>query len=91
VFYTVSYDISDDKRRRRVAKTLQEFGYRVQYSVFECRLVGSQLAELRLRLNGLVDINEDSIRIYPLCNECLGKVKIIGYGEVSGDVDAYVV
>ena len=34
----VSYDISDDKRRRKVCKILEGYGYRVQYSVFECDL-----------------------------------------------------
>jgi CRISPR-associated protein Cas2 len=34
----VSYDISDDKRRRKVAQIMEGYGYRVQYSVFECDL-----------------------------------------------------
>ena len=34
--YTVAYDITDDKRRNRVAKILKDFGTRIQYSVFEC-------------------------------------------------------
>ena len=34
----VSYDIPDDRRRLRLANTLKDFGIRVQYSVFECRL-----------------------------------------------------
>ena len=33
--YTVAYDITDDKRRNKVAKILKDFGKRVQYSVFE--------------------------------------------------------
>jgi len=34
----VAYDIIDDKRRNRVAKTMEDYGTRVQYSVFECVL-----------------------------------------------------
>lgn len=30
----VSYDIADDKKRRRFSKFLEQFGYRIQYSVF---------------------------------------------------------
>jgi CRISPR-associated protein Cas2 len=38
MFYLVSYDIPDDKKRTRMAKTLRDFGERVQLSVFECIL-----------------------------------------------------
>jgi CRISPR-associated protein Cas2 len=34
----VSYDVPDDRRRTRLAHALKDFGERVQYSVFECRL-----------------------------------------------------
>ena len=36
MFYVVSYDISDDRRRLNLVKTLLDFGAMVQYSVFEC-------------------------------------------------------
>ena len=50
----VSYDISDDKRRRMVAKLLEGYGYRVQYSVFECDLSLKQLQKLRRELKPYV-------------------------------------
>jgi CRISPR-associated protein Cas2 len=39
MFYVVSYDIPEDRKRDRASKTLLDFGARVQYSVFECILV----------------------------------------------------
>jgi CRISPR/Cas system-associated endoribonuclease Cas2 len=36
MLYLISYDVSDDTRRRRVYEALKDFGRRVQYSVFEC-------------------------------------------------------
>jgi len=36
--YVFCYDISDSKKRRRVAKRLEDIGVRVQYSVFEARM-----------------------------------------------------
>ena len=36
MFYIVSYDMPDDKKRLKMANTLLDFGTRVQYSVFEC-------------------------------------------------------
>ena len=50
--YTVAYDITDDKRRNRVAKILKDFGTRIQYSVFECNTDRRALLRLRNRLEG---------------------------------------
>jgi CRISPR-associated protein Cas2 len=36
--YVISYDIPDDKRRKKIADLLEGYGQRVQYSVFECQL-----------------------------------------------------
>lgn len=49
MFYLISYDIPDDRRRVRVAKTLKDYGDRVQYSVFECILAGPLLGELMVK------------------------------------------
>lgn len=59
--YLVSYDISDPKRLRRVARTLEGFGVRLQYSVFECPLDGMRLAKLKAELQDLVDHDEDQV------------------------------
>ncbi len=50
MFVLVCYDITDDRRRYRVASELENFGCRVQYSVFECHLEEPQLQELQARL-----------------------------------------
>lgn len=39
--YLVVYDISDNRERQRVSKALEGFGFRIQESVFECRLTTS--------------------------------------------------
>ena len=38
MIYIIAYDIADNKRRLRVAKTLESWGYRIQESVFQLRL-----------------------------------------------------
>ena len=48
--YLVSYDIANAKRLRRVAKTLESYGTRLQYSVFECPLDDLRLAQARSAL-----------------------------------------
>ena len=46
----ISYDVSDDRRRRKVATMLEGCGFRVQYSVFECDLDAEALRALQRRL-----------------------------------------
>ena len=89
MFYIVSYDIPDDKRRTKVAKTLLDFGSRVQYSVFECIMDDKLMEKMFMKLNE-VATDEDSIRIYALCAKCEANVKIIGRGKITKDEDVYI-
>lgn len=90
MFYLVSYDIPDDKRRQKIAKILLDFGDRVQYSVFEAILTGELLERMIVRLKKVISEKEDSIRIYRLCAECKKEIDILGRGEVSEDKDVYI-
>lgn len=75
----VSYDISDDKRRRKVAKIMEGYGFRVQYSVFECDLEPKKVTELQQRLRPLVKGQLwESIRFYPLHDDSAAQVVILG-------------
>ncbi|MCL6432268.1 MAG: CRISPR-associated endonuclease Cas2 [Anaerolineae bacterium] len=76
--YVVAYDIPDDKRRTKVHKTLEGFGRWTQYSLFECYLSDKEMVILRGRLDGLLKPSEDSVRFYPLCAGCEGRVETIG-------------
>lgn len=86
----VSYDVPNDRRRTRLAHALKDFGERVQYSVFECRLKPDQLESLRRRIEKLIEPKEDRLRIYRLCEECVAKVEIQGAGKLTEDPDVYV-
>jgi len=46
MIYIIAYDIADNKRRLRVAKTLESWGYRIQESVFQLRLDTATLARV---------------------------------------------
>jgi CRISPR-associated protein Cas2 len=65
VSYDVSTETSDGRRRlRRVAKTCLNYGQRVQKSVFECKVDLAQIEALKIRLLDIINIEEDSLRIY---------------------------
>jgi CRISPR-associated protein Cas2 len=57
--YLVCYDVSDDRRRTRVAKAMMGFGDRIQYSVFECQFTKTDLLRCRHALSGLIHHTED--------------------------------
>ncbi len=59
--YLVSYDISNPKRLRRVARAVEGFGVRLQYSVFECPLDDLRLAKLKMELQELLNHDEDQV------------------------------
>jgi CRISPR-associated protein Cas2 len=59
--YLVCYDICDDKRLRKVARVLEGFGARLQYSVFECPLDATRMAELKAELYDLLKHDEDQV------------------------------
>lgn len=81
MLWLISYDVVDDRRRRRVMEALKDYGRRVQYSVYECGLDPEGLEELWGRLKAEVDEREDSVRGYALCARCEGAVKIAGKGD----------
>lgn len=89
MFYIVSYDIPDDRKRNKVAKTLLNFGNRVQYSVFECILDEKQLEKMTSQLGKIIS-DEDSVRIYALCARCEGVVKVFGSGKVTKDENVFI-
>jgi len=86
MFVLVSYDVktSDEggnKRLRRVAKACEDYGQRVQYSVFECIVDPAQWAVLRQRLIDEIDPDADSLRFYFLGSNWRNRVEHIGAKE----------
>lgn len=69
----VSYDVRDPKRLRRVAKLLEGYGERVQYSLFRVRATAERLEKLRWELSELMAV-EDDLLVIPLCDRCAAKV-----------------
>ena len=59
--YIVAYDIANDRRWRRVFKTMHGFGEWLQLSIFQCRLSRRRRAELESRLRELVKTGDDHV------------------------------
>jgi len=75
----VIYDIVDTKKRTRIAKACKGYGlYRVQKSAFLGNLNRNQIDELSLRCGDIMNKEEDSVYIFPMCEEDFKKVKLLG-------------
>jgi CRISPR-associated protein Cas2 len=81
-YVVISYDISDDRTRNKVANLLMDYGKRVQYSVFECRVDAKTLDKIIALLMPFAE-GTDSIRVYQLCESCVKNVVVLGKGELT--------
>ena len=59
--YIVCYDISDEKRLRRVFQKMRNYGDHLQFSVFECQLTATDLARCRAELGEIINHQEDQV------------------------------
>ena len=87
----ITYDVSTvsnsgQKRLRKVSKICQNYGQRVQNSVFECIVDSTQFANLKIELSNVIDKEKDSLRFYQLGNNYRNKVEHVGVKE-SIDVE----
>lgn len=78
--YIIAYDICDPKRLSRVAKVMENYGCRVQKSIFEVALTTFSLKKLKNQLKQEMDLKQDGVKIFLLCPKCSQKVNIIGDG-----------
>ncbi len=79
----ITYDVATDtlegqRRLRRVAKTCESFGQRVQKSVFECSVNEMEKERLLARLLKCIDEDEDSLRIYRLIEPRIKNLEVYG-------------
>lgn len=67
VCYDVATETKEGRRRlRRVARSCEAVGQRVQKSVFECQVDALQFENLERTLLGIIDADEDCLRFYRL-------------------------
>jgi CRISPR-associated protein Cas2 len=79
----VSYDVQvtspgGARRLRRIARACQDYGQRVQFSVFEIDVAQDQWVPLRARLLGEMDATRDSLRFYFLGNGGRRRIEHVG-------------
>ena len=83
MYVLITYDVdtiseTGQKRLRQVAKACQDYGQRVQNSVFECEVTEAQFTLLKSRIKSIIDEKLDSIRFYFLRRNDQRRVSTLG-------------
>ena len=85
--YIIAYDISSNRRRRRVSNLLEEYGVRMNKGVFECILSTVNYKKLVKIINKRIDIKKDSVLYYPMCRSCFEKSGKTGKADFGSVVE----
>ena len=75
----VIYDIVKNKTRSKIGKSCLNAGlYRVQKSVFLGDLNLNEIDELSVKIEDIINKDDDSVYIFPMCKDDFSKVKLLG-------------
>ncbi|AOZ90725.1 CRISPR-associated endonuclease Cas2 [Bacillus xiamenensis] len=91
----VTYDISTidragQRRLRKISKICQNYGQRVQHSVFECIIDSTEFATMKHQLLQAINEEKDSIRFYQIGNQYRKKVEQVGVKETIFVEDPFI-
>jgi CRISPR-associated protein Cas2 len=91
----ITYDVKTETkagqaRLRKVSKKCQDYGQRVQNSVFECLIDPAQLKRLQADLNKIIDPEVDSLRFYYLGDNWKRRVEHVG-AKPSIDLEGTII
>lgn len=89
--YVIAYDTPDDKRRNKIVKIIDDFGSRVQFSVFEAILENDLIERMKDKLGKIINEKEDSIKIYKLCGNCEKNIEALGISKNIGKQEFIII
>lgn len=76
----IAYDIADPRRLVKIAKVMEDYGHRVQLSIFEARVTAPAFEQMAARAKKIMDPDEDGVKFFHLCEKCMGTIEVIGNG-----------
>jgi len=78
MLYLIAYDIADPRRLQRISEICQDYGTRVQYSLFECWLEDAHFQQLWEKLGHTIEPKKDRIVAYTLDKTAARKRRVAG-------------
>ena len=89
MLHIVAYDITSNKRLRRVARICEDFGIRIEKSVFECELGQEDFEEFWSRLDRTI-ADGDSVIDYPIPDFYRSRIRTLGASRRSEPSSAII-
>lgn len=90
MLHLVAYDVRHPRRLRRVARVCEDYGIRVEYSVFECDLAEPGFRSLWRDLAREIDPGEDTILAYRICGACVQRIEAMGNATRPAKILVYM-
>ena len=74
----VAYDIANPRRINKIARIMKDYGKRVQKSIFEVSVSEREFARMKERTEKQMELSEDGVKYFPLCEKCAGVPIVLG-------------
>ena len=87
----VTYDISDSKRRTKLATFLEGYGRRVQKSVFECFMSLGEMKKLNKQIERKIQLPEDDVRLYWITSDAVPRSLVLGGVPPTPPPKSYII
>lgn len=87
----IGYDITSPSRLARVAKTCEDYGMRVQYSIFECHLDERRFEKFWAKLLSQINPEKDRLVAYQIDAKSARRTRTAGTMVCSEKVVVYLV
>lgn len=89
--HLIAFDIASDRRRYRLTRLLQRYGYRVQESVFEAWMSRAQRQALLARAAGILQPEQDRLVCYTLTAKEAAGMRAIGAAHRTENPDFHLI
>ena len=87
--HLIAYDISNNKKRKKISDLLDRYGERINLSVYECMLTDVQKEDIINQLKVIMDKN-DIVKIYFICSTCYSKSIHLGKKEPPKETNVFI-
>jgi CRISPR-associated protein Cas2 len=88
--YLIAYDIKNDRIRNKISTILEDFGDRVQYSLFELNVDNITVERIKSRIKKLINVENDSVKIYFLPDNWGKNIITLGKNKKNEILDVIV-
>jgi CRISPR-associated protein Cas2 len=87
--YLIAYDISNNKKRKKISELLDAYGERINLSVYECMMNQKQKEKVVNQIKDIISKN-DIVKIYFICSKCFAKSIHLGKKQPPKQTNVFI-